>query len=52
MPVLIKTLLNECDYLLVGGGIANTFLKAKGYNIGLSLHSEDYVGEIKELIEK
>ena len=49
---LIKTLLNECDYLLVGGGIANTFLKAKGYNIGLSLHSEDYVSEIKELIEK
>lgn len=49
---LIESLLDECDYLLVGGGIANTFLKATGYNIGKSLYSSDYVDRIKELIEK
>lgn len=47
---LIESLLKECDYLLVGGGIANTFLKASGYNIGSSIYSEDYVGKIKELL--
>lgn len=49
---LIESLLKECDYLLVGGGIANTFLKAKNYNIGTSLYSIDYVEKIKELIDK
>lgn len=49
---LIASLLDECDYLLVGGGIANTFLKAKGYNVGSSLYSVDYVTNIKELIDK
>lgn len=49
---LIKSLLEECDNLLVGGGIANTFLKASGYNIGNSLYSADYVPEIKELLTK
>jgi len=47
---LIKTLVKECDYLLVGGGIANTFLKAEGKEIGNSLYSADYVDEVKELI--
>lgn len=48
---LIETLLKECDYLLVGGGIANTFLKSAGYNIGNSLFSEPYIAKIKELME-
>ena len=47
---LIKTLVKECDYLLVGGGIANTFVKAEGKEIGNSLYSADYVDEVKELI--
>lgn len=47
---LIETLLKESDYILVGGGIANTFLKSAGYNIGSSLYSEEYVERIKELI--
>ena len=47
---LIKSLLNECDNLLVGGGIANTFLKAAGYNIGDSLYSMDYVDEVKDIL--
>ena len=49
---LIKSLLNECDNLLVGGGIANTFLKAAGYDIGDSLYSADYVGEVEEIIKQ
>lgn len=48
---LIKSLLNECDNLLVGGGIANTFLKASGYEIGDSLYSADYIDEVKELLD-
>ena len=49
---LIESMLEECDYLLVGGGIANTFLKANGFNIGMSLHSQDYVTEVKAIIDK
>ncbi|MDE6292243.1 MAG: phosphoglycerate kinase, partial [Bacilli bacterium] len=49
---LIETLLEESDYILVGGGIANTFLKSAGYNIGTSLYSEEYVDKIKNLISK
>ncbi len=47
---LIEKMLEECDALFVGGGIGNTFLKAKGYEIGDSLYSEDYILKIKELI--
>ena len=47
---LIRSLLNKCDYLIVGGGIGNTFLKASGYNVGNSLYSKDYVDEIADVI--
>lgn len=47
---LIKSLLKKCDYLLVGGGIANTFLKAKGYNIGASLLNEEALNDVKDMI--
>ncbi len=49
---LIETLLKESDYILVGGGIANTFLKSIGYNIGTSLYSEEYVDKIRTLISE
>ncbi|MDE6141828.1 MAG: phosphoglycerate kinase, partial [Bacilli bacterium] len=49
---LIETLLEESDYILLGGGIANTFLKSAGYNIGTSLYSEEYVEKIKDLVRK
>ena len=49
---LIETLLKESDYILVGGGIANTFLKSVGYNIGTSLYSEEYVDRIRTLISE
>ena len=48
----IRSLLNRVDYLLVGGGIANTFLLAKGYDMGDSLVEEDMVELAKELMEE
>ena len=47
---LIKALIDKCDNLIVGGGIANTFLLASGYNVGTSLVSESMINEVKELI--
>lgn len=49
---LIEEMLKECDKLIVGGGIANTFLLAKNYNIGLSLSNKEYVTKIQELLNK
>lgn len=47
---LIEEMLKECDKLIVGGGIANTFLLAENYNIGSSLSNKDYVPQIKEIL--
>lgn len=49
---VIKNLFGKVDYLLTGGGIANTFIKAKGYETGDSLVEEDKLDEAKELMEK
>lgn len=46
---IIKNLLKECNHLIVGGGIANTFLKALNYEIGISLYDEAYLNDIKEI---
>ena len=49
---LIDSILKKCDYLLLGGGIANTFNKAKGFNIGSSLYSESQEENVSTLIGK
>ncbi len=49
---LLDQLLSEVDTLILGGGIANTFLKAAGYNIGASLYEESLVDHAVELLEK
>ena len=51
---IIKSLLDRCDYLLLGGGIANSFLKAKGANVGLSVATNDetILSELNELMSK
>ena len=41
---LLESLANVADQLIVGGGIANTFLAAAGHNVGASLHEPDLVG--------
>lgn len=45
---LLQSLVYKVDHLIVGGGIANTFLKASGYNIGLTLHEETMVETAKK----
>ena len=51
---IIKSLIDRCDYLLLGGGIANSFLKAKGADIGNSLATSDanVLDELRELMDK
>ena len=49
---VIDNLLNKCDTLIIGGGMAYTFLKAKGYEIGTSLVDEGKLDYCKEMIEK
>ena len=48
---ILTSLSEKIDSLIVGGGIANTFLKAAGYNIGNSLYETDLVGEAGKLIK-
>ena len=48
---VIDNLLNKCDTLIIGGGMAYTFLKAKGYEIGTSLVDEEKLEYCKEMIE-
>lgn len=48
---LIKNLVKKADYLLIGGGMAFTFLKAKGFNIGNSLLDEENIIFCKEILE-
>jgi phosphoglycerate kinase len=47
---ILKSLAEKVDELIVGGGIANTFLLAKGLSIGKSLAEPDLVDEAKEII--
>jgi phosphoglycerate kinase len=48
---ILKSLSNNVDQLIVGGGIANTFMLAAGLKIGKSLAEVDLVGEAKAVIE-
>lgn len=50
--MVIESLLPKVDNLLIGGGMAYTFLKAKGYNIGKSLCEEDKVILAAALLKK
>ncbi len=49
---VLEALSEKVDQMVVGGGIANTFLKAAGYNVGKSLCEDDLVDTAKALIEK
>jgi phosphoglycerate kinase len=48
---ILKSLAEKVDQLIVGGGIANTFMLAAGLNIGKSLAEPDLVNEAKAIIE-
>jgi 3-phosphoglycerate kinase len=49
---VIENLMDKVDVLIIGGGMAYTFLKAKGYKVGRSLLEEDKVEFAKELMKK
>ena len=49
---VISNLLEKCDTLIIGGGMAYTFLKAKGCEVGTSLVDDTKLDYCKEMIEK
>jgi phosphoglycerate kinase len=49
---VLESLLAKVDRLIVGGGIANTFLAAAGHPIGKSLHEPDMIDTARKLIEQ
>lgn len=49
---VISNLLEKCDTLIIGGGMAFTFLKAKGYEVGNSLVDLEKLDYCKEMMEK
>jgi phosphoglycerate kinase len=48
---LLKQLVNTVDFLIPGGGIANTFLKAQGFEIGLSLYEPNLLDEARFILD-
>ncbi|WP_043532756.1 phosphoglycerate kinase [Litchfieldella xinjiangensis] len=49
---VLNALAEKCDQLIVGGGIANTFIAAAGYNVGKSLYEKDLVDKASAFMEK
>ena len=49
---VLEALIDQVDQLIVGGGIANTFLAAAGHRIGQSLHEADLVDTAKALLDR
>jgi phosphoglycerate kinase len=45
-------LVEKVDHLIIGGGMANTFLAARGVNVGKSLHEKDLIGEAEAIFER
>jgi len=49
---VIDNLIDKVDWILIGGGMANTFFAAQGYDLGDSLVEKDSIGTAKELLSK
>lgn len=49
---VVENLLQRCEFLLLGGGVANTFLKASGYEMGDSLIEEDMLDTCRALLRQ
>ncbi len=49
---VVETLLSKCDKLIIGGGMANTFLAAQGYNMQDSLVEADAIETAKSILQK
>src|SRR5699024_265662 len=50
--MVLDSLSKIADQLIVGGGIANTFIAAQGYNVGKSLYEADLVSDAKKLMQE
>ena len=50
--LVINKLIDKCNNIIIGGAMAFTFLKAKGYNVGKSLVDDDNISFCKELLDK
>ncbi|MBE8215142.1 MAG: phosphoglycerate kinase [Endozoicomonadaceae bacterium] len=50
--MLLSSLAKKCDQLIVGGGIANTFLAAAGYPVGQSLYEPNLIEEAKKILQQ
>ncbi len=48
---LLKNLVKKVDRLFVGGAMANTFLAAKGHDVGASLHEADLLGTARDILD-
>ncbi len=48
---VLKALLNKVDGLMLGGGLAYTFLKARGVKVGKSLVEDDFIDKAKEIMK-
>jgi phosphoglycerate kinase len=49
---VLESLLERVDKLLIGGGMANTFLKAEGFNVGESLVEDDFLDQARRVMER
>ena len=49
---VINNLIEKCDTIIIGGGMAYTFFKAMGYNIGTSICEDDRIEDAKEMMDK
>jgi phosphoglycerate kinase len=49
---VMESLLERVDKLLIGGGMANTFLKAEGFNVGESLVEDDFLDQARRVMER
>jgi len=49
---VLKNILTKTNYLIIGGGMIFTFLKAKGYNIGKSILEKDFIETAKEILQE
>ncbi|WP_163648227.1 phosphoglycerate kinase [Modicisalibacter sp. 'Wilcox'] len=49
---VLNALAEKCDQLIVGGGIANTFIAAAGHNVGKSLHEADLIEQARALMAR
>ncbi|MFW5879792.1 MAG: phosphoglycerate kinase [bacterium] len=49
---VLEKLIEICDILLIGGGMAYTFLFAQGYEVGNSILEEEFIGSVKKIIKE